>query len=145
MGHAGRGKSTAQVEEDSFCTYSLSSSFGCEYAKSRVKQPQDTLYDDLQGASAETQDGGKRGPKKKKNTALKQGDGRPLLSYAATRSAQSVHKHTPNSGLVSQTGFTQKRKKKEKDLLGKRRRLHGCLGGFEEENNSNPPQDQNAS
>lgn len=65
MGHAGRGKSTAQVEEDSFCTYSLSSSFGCEYAKSHVKQPQDTLYDDLQGASAETQDGGKRGPKKK--------------------------------------------------------------------------------
>lgn len=65
VGHAGRGKSTAQVEEDSFCTYSLSSSFGCEYAKSHVKQPQDTLYDDLQGASAETQDGGKRGPKKK--------------------------------------------------------------------------------
>lgn len=56
---------------------------------------------------------GERGVQKK-NTAWKQGDGRPLLSYAATRSAQSVHKHTPNSGLVSQTGFTQKRKKKKK-------------------------------
>lgn len=86
----------------------------------------------------------REGGVREKNTARRQGHGRPLLFYAATRSAQSVHKHTPNGALVSQTGFTHKRKR----LLGKHAQSLGCTGAEKkalEKRTATPHQDQNAS